>query len=358
MPSFDSIRQLLSAWPEDCRPGDGGLTAIEALGGAGGFSGAELWRLITPRGKLCLRRWPAEGPDPERLAWIHAVLSHVAGQGIAMVPVPLPVRPDFCGMADSIANSRATFLENDGRLWELAPWMPGRADYHVDPRPEKLTAAMVALARFHIAVATFEPQGSSLQPTASSHIESSPGIQQRLTQVERLLDGDFERMRFAVQNMSGWPKFSQLANELLRLIEPRLEMLQRQLAAVVALPLVLQPCLRDIWHDHVLFEENVVTGIVDFGAMRVESPAGDVARLLGSLCGQDRAGAWAAGIAAYETVRPIAVSELKLLNVFENSTNVLSGVNWIKWVAIEGRQFNDPTAVYKRMEEIARALRG
>ena len=43
----------------------------------------------------------------------------------------------------------------------------------------------------------------------------------------------------------------------------------------------MQPCLRDARPEHFLFVENVLTGLIDFGAMDFETVAGDLARLLG-----------------------------------------------------------------------------
>ena len=44
----------------------------------------------------------------------------------------------------------------------------------------------------------------------------------------------------------------------------------------------LHPCLGDVWAEHVLFEGNQITGLIDFGGMRYDHPAQDLARLLGS----------------------------------------------------------------------------
>ncbi len=71
-------------------------------------------------------------------------------------------------------------------------------------------------------------------------------------------------------------------------------------AELLAAP--LQPCIRDVWHDHVLFVGDDVSGLVDFGAMQPDSVAADIARLLGSLAGDDRQ-AWTIGLAAYESVQ-------------------------------------------------------
>ncbi len=60
-------------------------------------------------------------------------------------------------------------------------------------------------------------------------------------------------------------------------------------ASAVALKVPIQPCIGDIWHDHILFLGDGVSGLVDFGGMRADTVAGDIARLLGSLVADDPA---------------------------------------------------------------------
>src|SRR5688572_7845898 len=100
-----NVAAVLARYPPDCSP-----HRIEALGGAGGFSGSKLWRIASQRGSLCLREWPLEHPSPDRLQFIHAVLRHAADYGFHRLPLP-------------IASTNGTScVEHFGRLWELTPW--------------------------------------------------------------------------------------------------------------------------------------------------------------------------------------------------------------------------------------------
>ena len=104
-----------------------------------------------------------------------------------------------------------------------------------------------------------------------------------------------------------------------------------------------------------LFEGNRVSGIVDFGALRMETVAGDVARLLGSLAGDDLL-AWQLGLAAYLAIRPLSDDEAALLPVFDESTMLLAGFNWLEWIVIAQRQFENPPEVIRRLTTIVSRL--
>jgi homoserine kinase type II len=152
------------------------------------------------------------------------------------------------------------------------------------------------------------------------------------------------------------PILADRAEELLELVSPHLSALHHDLDAASRIAVPLQPCLRDIWHDHVLFQGDRVSGIIDVGSMRPDTVATDIARLLGSLCGKDRDG-WTKGLTAYESVRPLDDPERALVGTFDRSQMMLAGVNWVEWVFVEGRTFSDPSAVLKRMEHILSRLR-
>ena len=122
-----NVAAVLGRYPPDCAP-----HRIEPLGGAGGFSGSKFWRIDAPRGGLCLRQWPLEHPSPERLELIHTVLRHAVDNGFRRLPLPIA----------SIGGT--TWVEHFGRLWELAPWMPGEIDRIAAPNPARVAAALRA----------------------------------------------------------------------------------------------------------------------------------------------------------------------------------------------------------------------
>jgi Ser/Thr protein kinase RdoA (MazF antagonist) len=121
-----------------------------------------------------------------------------------------------------------------------------------------------------------------------------------------------------------------------RLVEP----LRRASGFVVP----LQPCLRDARPEHLLFSADRLTGLLDFGAMAIESVAADLARLLGDWVGLDTY-ARAEALAAYAAVRPVEAVEIALLEAFENSSALLGAGHWVRWHFLERRTFDDPSAV-------------
>ena len=103
-----------------------------------------------------------------------------------------------------------------------------------------------------------------------------------------------------------------------------------------------------------LFEGDQVSGLIDFGAMRIENVATDVARLVGSLVGNNPDG-WKQGLDAYVQFRPLTVEETQLVKAFDLSGSLLGGINWVEWIYLEERHFEDRAAVLGRIgEHVAR----
>jgi homoserine kinase type II len=218
--------------------------------------------------------------------------------------------------------------------------MPGVADYHARPTPVRLRAALTALARFHLAAASF--------PTARATLGSSPGIAARRRHLAAWLAHDAAELQRAIA-LHGPTEITGSVRRWLALLPAVAPRVERMLAEAEPLCVPLQPCLRDIWHDHVLFTGDEVSGIVDFGALRIETVAGDVARLLGSLV-EDDIDAWQRGIAVYEALRALSSDERRLIGAFDASGMLLSPANWFRWILIERRQFDDMRVIFLRVE--------
>jgi Ser/Thr protein kinase RdoA (MazF antagonist) len=299
---------------------------------SGGFSDAAIWEVTSPAGRFALRRWPSGYPTPPRRAWLHRFLIFVRDRGLPFIAAPLKTK------------SGATFVELGGHSWEAAPWLPGTPDRSSAPSPQRVAAALDALAQFHRAAALFPP-GPTRGP--------SPGLADREMLTRLLLQGDADQLRKAIEQrqveLQTPPSLVRKSHQILDLFQasaPRVAGLLAQHSQTIV-PLL--PCLRDVWSEHVLFEGDRVTGIIDYGALRTDSIAGDVTRLLGSLA-SDNLELWKIGLDAYSSRRPLQPGEQSLLQVFDESSVLLSGTHWIRWIFVDSIQFRDLSAVEQRMD--------
>src|SRR5438105_3737148 len=161
-----------------------GLPAAPAvpLGSGGGFSGARLWRVCTDRGEFCLKAWPPGGTNPQRHAEIVRLTRSARQAGLTFVPLLMPT-----------AGGEAQ-VEFADRLWDLADWMPGSADFHADPSPTRLRAACRALAQLHLAWARF-----------GSPPRRCPAVVRRLISANEWLDAAVTVSTAYFESISGWP---------------------------------------------------------------------------------------------------------------------------------------------------------
>src|SRR5216683_2643015 len=125
-----AARVVLSHYALSC-------SALRPLGNRGGFSGAALWRVQDPGGDWCLRAWPANEVDGQRIRGIHLLMKQARNKGLAFVP----------GIRTT--QYLSTWVEQTGRFWELTTWMPGVAAIPGLVRREQVEAACAALAILH-----------------------------------------------------------------------------------------------------------------------------------------------------------------------------------------------------------------
>jgi homoserine kinase type II len=300
-----------------------GRGRLEPLDNRGGFSGARLWRLMAGTGPLCLRA-TAPGEPARHLAWRHRLMAVARSSGLSFVPGVLPT-------ADG-----ATWVEMAGRCWELMDWMPGRADYRVAPSRQRLRAAARALGLVHDAWRPGGPQRSVC-----------PAVRRRL---DLLGDG-------AVPEAEGPVALAPLLERMRTVLCLWLPRLAGLLGPWQQRPFAVQPCLRDVWHDHLLFEGDRLTGLVDYAAVDMDSVAADLARMLGSLIEDDDDG-WQAALSAYREVRACTTEEEALARVLDRAGAVLGLVNWLRWLGPGQKGLDQPGPALARVEDLLRRVEG
>jgi Ser/Thr protein kinase RdoA (MazF antagonist) len=305
-------------------------SAIEALGNHSGFSGALLWRVTTPKGVWCLKAWPTVF-EIEQLRHAHWLMRQGRAAGLEYVPEP----------HDSADGTGC--VTTTGHLWDLSSWQPGRADFHARPTSNRLEAACTALANLHRAWRPAKPGRGSL-----------PAVRRRLAAVEQ----------WQTLVRSGWqPEFAVAGDEALAAWSERawivlhysIRRVPNWLAGWTDVRLPLQPCLCDLWHDHVLFTDDDVTGLVDYGSAKTDHVAVDLARLLGSLVEDDPA-LREAGLDAYDGEVGLSVEERALVDVLDRTGAVLSLTNWLRWIYADGRRYSDDERVANRIAALVRRI--
>ena len=308
---------------------------------SGGFSGAGVFKVDTAKVGYCLRRWPVGQTSAARVLAIHQLLALAQGRGVNVVPVPLK------------SNSGATLAEVDGELWQLERWMPGDSDFLAMPNDDRLKSVMTQLARFHNAVRDWIPTGGVEQWFQPACMKTCPTIVNRIRMIDSYVSSIAE-FEVALLRESD-ARFRDAGARIALLFRSAHSGVKRELSAVERLSVPLQPCIRDLWHDHVLFQGDELSGIVDFGAMSTDSVTCDLSRLLGSLFGHDSV-SWQQGIGYYESVRTLTEAEHQLLRPLDRSSILLSGMTWLKRRYVLRNTSADLSRVCVRMELIIERL--
>jgi Ser/Thr protein kinase RdoA (MazF antagonist) len=73
------------------------------------------------------------------------------------------------------------------------------------------------------------------------------------------------------------------------------------------------------------------------------------------MAGNDSA-QWQNGLAAYETVRKLSPQELQLIVALDAGGIVVGSANWLRWLYVDQRSFEDDVKVVGRMRELLERL--
>jgi homoserine kinase type II len=291
-------------------------SSLSWLRAGGGFSGALVWRGdegSVPR--AALKGWPP-GTTLERVRQVHAWLARAAH---------LPFVPTAFAGIDG-----RTALASADRVWECCRWQLGGP--RAAPSVAETEAACEAVAELHLAWSGEAVRGPC------------PGVLNRLrilAEAEPLLRAGLD----ALPPMSA--KLAALLRRAAAVAARAAQVVARELRPWAREAFALQPCVRDLRGEHVLFHENRVVGIVDYGAAAVDSPAADLARLF---IDYDGAGGelLANGLAAYRQVRAFDAPDA-FVRVLIRSGAVCSVLGWLVRVAIRREPVPDVALAAARL---------
>lgn len=312
-------------------------TAIQQA--AGGFSGAGVFQIECSAGKFALRLWPSESLPAERILGLHRLLHSVFAAGVTQVAAPV------------IGLQGVSLQQSNDQLWHLEPWREGIADFHEHPSQERIDSAFACLARWHQVARTFTPTAAEAPWFSSRESSMSPAAEERLSLLRSWMHQD-ELHRVSIGLNRAAPNHRHLFDRAIRQCEQHAESIANQLHQAMSLRVDIQPCLRDIWHDHLLFSDEQLTGLIDCNACRTESVASDLARLLGSLFGDDHTSRTAA-LAAYQSHRKLTTDELVLTDVLDRSGTVISAMHWVREFAVKAGKSDNQDQPHRGLDRLA-----
>lgn len=307
----------------------------------GGFSGASIWKWEGEGRFYALRRWPPETLPRPRILGLHRLLNWWNREGVKEFPLPLPV------------DSGATLWRMDEYDWQLEPWMPGVADFQSNPSDERLREVVSWLARLHLISSRYEPDEASREWFQRLSRGTSPNVSERISLVGNWTRQKLQQTESQIRSVTDASLREPLIS-ILTIAPLRIPQVETELRVASQIDVPLFPCLRDLWHDHLLFSGDRLTGVIDPSACRTESASSDLSRLLGSLLPFDKP-RWDVALNHYSTIRPLSVSEWQLVEILDRSQILLSGLYWANRLTHSSEQYSSEI-LSKRLETIVARL--
>jgi homoserine kinase type II len=286
-----------------------------------GFSGAEVWK-GSDGGEpiVAFKQWPA-GFSARRLADIHRWMSQA--KQLSFVPAVLN------------AMNGETIVVEDDRLWDLTRWMTGTPLER--PSVREIETACAAVAKLHVMWRTDRPP------------EACRGIRNRLRLLREWISSP------SPVDPSLLPELKSLVRRAIGIIGQTAPLTIEELSSWEDFPLAVQPCVRDLRGEHVLFAGNRVTGIVDYGAMAEDNPAVDLARLLGDYCLGDPQ-LFAAGLASYRAAGAELDTPDCLVGQLARSGALGSAIIWLRRLCSPDSTYPVTDAATTRFAHLVRQI--
>ncbi len=300
----------------------------------GGLSGASVFRCQGDDGQMfALRAWPS-GTKLDRIREVHRVVVAAATSCRALAP-PL--------LWSSDDRSIQSF---DGQYWEVARWHVGEC-LAVDAGRESILRGVDAIRQVHEATSILGTK-TQVAPAVIARWERIQLLSKRLPEVlarptstpcDPCLNESLVRLRTRLAE--SWTVAS--------------EWIVNQLAPFRSRPVETRYVLRDVHRKHVLFNEGNVSGVIDYDAIRIDTPLTDLARWIGSFEQGGDPEIWWAALAENDADSPSSKQgenplertqncpknheeTIRLAIALSTATRWISLANWAVWI-MDGNRF-------------------
>lgn len=329
-----------------------------------GFSGSTVYRVAIDgqteddQAEYAVKRLPT-GTDRHRMMRIHQTVASMRTASIER------------GCGDLGLPEYECLVEAGEGFWEVSRWQPGQP-LSVDANVDQIIAGVQAIAAVHRASHRVQrPADDRVAPSVLERIRRLNSVDLNLKSpselterycrcypgVESSMRAEFlETLRRAIWTLEhGWP-----------IVGPGI---LRRLESWASEPTQCHFVIRDVHRMHLLFEHDPDQriGFIDFDAMRIDTPALDLARWIGSFADSARPdpdAIWDRAVAEYDCENPFPngcnVRRMDWVRLLHESGVWGSLVNWVDWVH-SGRRFGSSQSsaglrlVTERIRQIADA---
>jgi hypothetical protein len=297
------------------------------------------------------------------------VVSVARQQGCNIVPKLFAAEP-LDAFRSHIPDGENWQAESDGYLWDLSDWMPGRP-LEIDATSEQIVLGCVAIASFHRAVSGLGVR-KGCPPAAIARIHRCRELNQQLPTLLRTTASS----GFDLALPQDHPELVGAIADALQLLRGHWTTVHaeiiRSMASYENIALPVQYVLRDVHSEHLLFrhdqqtqlpEKTGPTGLIDFDAIRMDTPMTDLARWVGSFAAASSDPTWEMAMAGYFENSPSSLSgqaeiQVSLSRNLAEATNWIGLANWVVWVVFERRIFPiEVEAVARRIAKLVRFCR-
>lgn len=338
----------------------------------GGLSGSLLWRLqMEDASSWVLRRW-VPGTSERRLVEIHSVLQRLQQASFPLMPQFL-IHP----------TTRQLWWHDGAAAWSCARWIDGARvavnqlqGAEVDSISAELSRAAAEFT--NAAQLAFGPPSSN-DLVIESGIGVAPAVTERLARLVELdqrFHGNWQQLRVTASSLDqlyGCRELAAAVCTLGNIWSEASSNCREKLLGWGKQAVPLRWVLRDCHAGNALFRHGGEFGNgdliawVDFDAVRIDTPAVDLSRIVGSISAEYGANSvcpiavsrWDQVLAAYRNVRSFTEQEEQLARDLETASALITLGNWVSWIVCEGRSFSESNQqIVRRVEGWRRVVQG